>query len=172
MQRKCGSNILGKSIRQTFVSQFAACKSFIIPTKYCNGIIGQNCISCRNIVFCCCCFRPNFFLLRTDLDRRKEQNHRHLDKQTDCWHGLPAYTANLLHRLSTAKNGATYPPISNRGTEQKNCTGRDKSSPSLLFFVMSWSLAPLFIICGQMVKLKPFSCLVNQMSMNKIYSFW
>ena len=41
---------------------------------------------------------------------------------------LPAYTANLPHRLSTSKNGATYPPINTKGTVQKNCTSLDKSS--------------------------------------------
>ena len=33
--------------------------------------------------------------------------------------GLPAYTENLLHQLSTIENGTTYPPINTRGTGQK-----------------------------------------------------
>ena len=40
--------------------------------------------------------------------------------------------------------------------------GWDKSSLSFLFiFVMSGSLVPLFILCGQTMKLKPISCLLN-----------
>ena len=37
--------------------------------------------------------------------------------------------------------------------------------PPYSFFVMSGSLAPLFIMCGHTVKLKPISCLLNWMSM-------
>ena len=41
-------------------------------------------------------------------------------------------------------------------------TGRDKSSPlPPVFVVVSGSTVPIFIVCGQMVKLKQISSLVT-----------
>ena len=104
------------------------------------------------------------------------KRNRHLDKQTACWPSLPAYTANLLHQLSTAKNGASDPPIFTRQTGQRKLyrPGQILPPSSLFFVVVSGYLAPLFIIRGQTVKLirgqtvklKPIICLLNQMSMH------
>ena len=69
---------------------------------------------------------------------------------------LTAYTAKLLYCLSTTKiveltHPEVYdPPIKIRGTEQKK------------WYRMRQILPPpscFFIICGQMVKLKPIRCL-------------
>ena len=71
---------------------------------------------------------------------------RHLDKQTDFWRpGLPAYTANSLHWLSTAKNGATYPPIKTREVGQKKlyCTGKILPPPSC-FLCFEWVTSTTF----------------------------
>ena len=54
--------------------------------------------------------------------------------------------------------------------EKKVVPAGTNPPPSFLFFVMSGSLAPLFIICGQTIKLKPISCLLNKMSMEWMLS--
>ena len=56
---------------------------------------------------------------------------------------LPAFTANLVHQLSTTKIGATYPPINTKGT------GQSKLTPS--FLLLLW-------FCGS---LGPFSMSTN-----------
>ena len=38
-------------------------------------------------------------------------NHRRIALSTRLLVGLPAYTTNLVHQLSSKKNGATYQPI-------------------------------------------------------------
>ena len=70
--------------------------------------------------------------------------HTHLDKQTDCWPGLPAYTANLLHRLSTTKNGASYPPINTRQTGQKKLYWPGQILPPPSCFCCEWVTSATF----------------------------
>ena len=56
--------------------------------------------------------------------------------KTTFWPSLPAYTANLLHHLSTTKNGATYPPINTRQTWQKKLYWLGQILPLLPIFVV------------------------------------
>ena len=54
---------------------------------------------------------------------QKVKKFKDNDKWSNCPHcllaGLPTHIANLLHQLSTAKNGATYPPLNTRQTGPK-----------------------------------------------------
>ena len=56
--------------------------------------------------------------------------------------------------MITTKYGATYPSKNTKDTGRKNGPGQDKFSPTPICYFVSGSLAPVFIICGQMVKLK------------------
>ena len=49
---------------------------------------------------------------------------------------MPAYTAYLLYRWYTTKNGATYSPKALEGMGIKNSTGQNKSYPFFLLFVV------------------------------------
>ena len=69
--------------------------------------------------------------------------HRHLNKQTACWSGLPAHTTNLLHQLSTTKNGATYQTINTRGTGQKKLFWSRQILPPLPVFCV-WVISATF----------------------------
>ena len=75
---------------------------------------------------------------------------------------LLAYTANLVHRLSTTKNGATYPP-KRHWAEVFLPAWTNPSPPSC--FLLQVVHKRQFLLCGQIVKLKPISSLVTWMSM-------
>ena len=84
-------------------------------------------------------------------------NHRYLVIKVACWPRLPVYFDNLVHPLSTTKMA----PLTHlyKRHEQKKLT-----TPPYCLFV-GGSLAPLFIVRGQTVNLKPISFLVTRMSM-------
>ena len=58
---------------------------------------------------------------------------------------LPAYTANLLHQLSTTKNGATYQPINTRVTGQKKLYQPGQIlAPPFCFICHEWVTSTTF----------------------------
>ena len=62
-------------------------------------------------------------------------------------------------------------PLTPEGLGEKMYWPGQILPPPSCFFVMSGSLAPLFITCGQMVKLKQTSCLLNMISMVRFACF-